>query len=135
MIQFILRLMSNKNSHLLAIHNEFLNIHLYIHICHCRVCICCFYCLAGYNCILWTKIDKWLSHLLCSTLLNNCTRGYFFINFFCRYIHMHFLIIHIHKSQAGTLGAYLKTFKYECLLGYTANPNPLDSVELTGNSL
>ena len=114
MIQFILRLMSNKNSHLLAIHNEFLNIHLYIRICHCRVCICCLYCLAGYNCILWTKIDKWLSHLLYSTLLNNCTVGYFLINIFC--VGIHFFIIHVYKSQAGTVGAYLKTFKYVHML-------------------
>ena len=42
-------------------HNEFLHIHPYIHIYHCQVCICCFYCLEGYNCILWTENNKWLS--------------------------------------------------------------------------
>ena len=42
----------------MAIHNEFLNIHLYIHICHCQVCSCCFYCLEGCICILRTKNKK-----------------------------------------------------------------------------
>ena len=98
MIQFILRLMSNKNSHLSVIHNEFLNIHRYIHIYHCQVCICCFYCLACYNCILWTKIDKWLSYLLYSTLQNNCTVGYFLINIFC--VGMHFFY-HSYLQKSG----------------------------------
>ena len=51
-----------------------------------------------------------LLHLFYSTLLNNCTVGYFLINIFC--VGIHFFIIHVYKSQAGTVGAYLKTFKY-----------------------
>ena len=91
------------NSHVLESqhHNEFLNIHLYIHICHCRVCICCFYCLEGYNCILWTENNKWLSQprsttssiLYTSDLLYRY--GYFFIQFF--WVCMHFFIIYIYK--------------------------------------
>ena len=55
-----------------------------------------------------------LLHLFYSTLLNNCTVGYFLINIFC--VGIHFFIIHVYKSQAGTVGAYLKTFKYVHML-------------------
>ena len=58
MIHFILKTLNSNYSHLLTIRNEFLNIHLHIHICHCQVYSCCFYCLEGCICILGTKINK-----------------------------------------------------------------------------
>ena len=102
----------------MAIHNEFLNIHPYIHIYHCQVCICCFYCLEGYNCILWTKIDKWLSH---SRSITSSTLHFWIIvpvwlffdqKFLCRYA----LFYHSYLQKSGRSCRYIPKNFQVCTL-------------------